>query len=426
MAGTQTRSVAVVGGGPVGSAVATHLAKAGVRVALFQRGKRPPIIVGESLVPAIVPFLRRLGVEEEVASYSIYKPGASFTFTTERNQSFRFDEVRGGKTHYSYNVPRDAFDATLLQAAAKAGVHIFETGARLERVGATEEIRLSEETLAATGGFLTEQPDFIIDASGRARVLANMLEIRSISGPRRDTALHAHLEGVPLLVEGNVHTDRLERGWCWRIPLPGKVSIGLVCPSEHLRRYGDSPAEQFDALIEQDPVTRKWSADAKRVTDVVKYTNYQLRSTRGHGPRSKDGGRPGWAMVGDSLGFVDPVFSSGLLIGMESAEALANALLSGGGSERALQRYEREAMHSLATWQKLVDYFYDGRLFTLFQVGEVVRQTWFGRLLDFHFAKHMPRIFTGEGTTSRYSQALLDFMIRRGLAGNDPRELEVG
>lgn len=424
MAGTQIRSVAVVGGGPIGSAVATYLAQGGVRVALFQRGKRPSIIVGESLVPAIVPFLRRLGVEEEVASYSIYKPGASFTFSTERNQSFRFDEVRGGKTHYSYNVPRDAFDATLLQAAAKAGVSIFETGARIERVGGTDEVRLSEETLATTKGFLTEQPDFVIDASGRARVLANLLEIRSTSGTRRDTALHAHLEGVPLLVDGNVHTDRLERGWCWRIPLPGKVSVGLVCPSEHLRRYGDTPEQHFDALIAHDPVTRQWSAEAKRVSDVIKYTNYQLLSTRGVGPAPKQGG-PGWAMVGDAFGFVDPVFSSGLLIGMEGAAALAKALVEGGGSARALRRFEEQTTHSLATWQKLVDYFYDGRLFTLFQVGEVVRQTPIGRLLDFHFAKHMPRIFTGEGTTSRYSQALLDFMIRRGLAGNDPRELEV-
>jgi flavin-dependent dehydrogenase len=412
---TQIRCVAVLGGGPVGSAVATHLAKSGVRVALFQRGKRPPIIVGESLVPAIVPFLRRLGVEEEVAAYSVYKPGASFVFSPDRSQSFRFDEVRGGKTTYSYNVPRDAFDATLQKAAARAGVAIFEGGARVERVGAEGAIRLSDETLATTKGFLEAPPDFLVDATGRARLLAHLLDVRSISGPRRDTALHAHLEGVPLLVEGNVHTDRLERGWCWRIPLPGKVSVGLVVPSEHLRRYGDSSEEQYDALLARDPVTRLWAKDAKRVTPVVKYTNYQLRSTQGVGP--------GWAMVGDSFGFVDPVFSSGLLIGLESAEALAAALLD--RSPRALRRYEKATLRSLETWQKLVDYFYDGRLFTLFQVGEVVRQTPVGRLLDFHFARHMPRIFTGEGTTNRYSQALLDFMIHRGLAGNDPRELEV-
>jgi hypothetical protein len=407
--------VAVIGGGPVGAALATYLAQAGVRVALFQRGKRPPIVVGESLVPAIVPFLKRLGVEQEVAGYSVYKPGASFTFDAERQQSFRFAEVRGGETGYSYNVPRAEFDATLLKRAVNAGASVFDLGAVLERAEAPDRVRLSAATLAATGGALDGGPDFIVDATGRTRLLARLLEIRSVSGPRRDGALHAHLEGVPLLVEGNVHSDRLERGWAWRIPLPGRVSVGLVVPSEHLKRFGESPEEQFDELLRRDPTTAGWAPAARRLTPVIKYTNYQLRSTHGVGP--------GWALVGDAFGFVDPVFSSGLLIGMQGAEALAAALLD--GRPQALARYERRVQRALTIWQRLVDYFYDGRLFTLFQVGDYVRQTRFGRLVDWHMRAHLPRIFTGEGTTSRYNVALLDFMIRYGLAGNDPRELEV-
>ncbi len=87
---------------------------------LFARGGRPPIVVGESLVPAVVPFLRKLGVEDEVAGYSICKPGATFVLSKDARLSFRFAEVRGARTTYSYNVPRDRFDATLL-AAARAG-----------------------------------------------------------------------------------------------------------------------------------------------------------------------------------------------------------------------------------------------------------------------------------------------------------------
>ena len=415
MAGTQIRSVAVIGGGPIGSSLATYLSQAGLRVALFQRGKRPPIVVGESLVPAIIPFLKKLGVEKEVASYSLYKPGASFTFGRERIQNFRFDQVRGGTTPYSYNVPRAEFDATLLKRAVNSGAHVFELGATLERGPAPDRVRLSEATIAATGGVLEGQPDFIVDATGRARLLARLLEIRNTAGPRRDTALHAHLEGVPLLIEGNVHSDRLERGWSWRIPLPGRVSVGLVVPSEHLARFGDGAETQFDALLRSDPTTAWWAPRAKRITPVVKYNNYQLRSSRGVGP--------GWALVGDAFGFVDPVFSSGMLIGMEGAEQLAAAILD--GRPQAFARYERKVLHALTIWQRLVDYFYDGRLFTLFQIGEYVRQTFVGRLTNWHMQAHLPRIFTGEGTTNRYNVALLDFMIRHGLAANDPRELEV-
>jgi flavin-dependent dehydrogenase len=415
MAGTQIRTVAVIGGGPVGSALAAHLSKGGVRVALFQRGKRPPIVVGESLVPAIIPFLRKLGVEEEIKSYSVYKPGASFTFNLERQQSFRFDQVRGGKTQYSYNVPRAEFDATLLKAAVNSGAHVFDLGAALEKADAPDRVRLSEATVAATGGVLESQPDFIVDATGRSRTLARLLEIRSVAGPRRDAALHAHMEGVPLLVEGNVHTDRLERGWAWRIPLPGRVSVGLVTPADHLKRFGEGAEEQFDNLLSRDPTTAWWAPNAKRITPVIRYTNYQLRSTRGVGPN--------WALAGDSFGFVDPVFSSGLLIGMQGAESLANAILD--GTPASFSRYERQVIHALTIWQRMVDYFYDGRLFTLFQVGEYVRQTWLGKLTNWHMQAHLPRIFTGEGTTNRYNVALLDFMIRYGLGGNDPRELEV-
>lgn len=414
MPGTQIRTVAVVGGGPAGAAVATYLARAGVRVALFQRGKRPPIIAGESLVPAIVPFLRKLGVEGEVRSFSTLKPGATFTFSLERQQSFRFDEVRGGETSYSYNVPRREFDAALLKAAVNAGAQTFEFGAALESAGG-DRVRLSDATLAATGGFLSGPPDFIVDASGRTRAVARLLELRTRSGPRRDSALHAHLEGVPLVFEGNVHSDRLERGWAWRIPLPGRVSVGLVVPAEHLQRFGEDAESQYDALLRADPLTAGWAPHARRITPVVKYTNYQLRAERGVGP--------GWALVGDAFGFVDPIFSSGMLIGMQGAEALAAAILE--NTPRAFARYERRVLRALTVWQRLADTFYDGRLFTLFQIGEYVRQTRFGRLVDFHMRAHLPRIFTGEGTTSRYNVALLDFMIEHGLAGSDPRELEV-
>jgi hypothetical protein len=212
-----------------------------------------------------------------------------------------------------------------------------------------------------------------------------------------------------------VHSDRLERGWAWRIPLPGRVSVGLVVPNEHLKRFGEGAEEQYDGLLRADPITSLWAPSATRITPVIKYTNYQLRTARGTGP--------GWALVGDSFGFVDPIFSSGMLIGMQGAEALAAAILE--NTPQAYARYERLVTHALTIWQRLADYFYDGRLFTLFQVSEYVRQTWFGRLVDFHMRAHLPRIFTGEGTTNRYNVALLDFMIKRGLAGNDPRELEV-
>ncbi|MFN2375391.1 MAG: NAD(P)/FAD-dependent oxidoreductase [Candidatus Binatia bacterium] len=415
MASRRLRSVAVLGGGPVGASVAAYLAKAGVRVVLFHKAKRPPIIVGESLVPAIIPFLRRLGVEEQVKGFSIYKPGATFVLTLDRHMSFRFDEAIGAEVNYSYNTPRDQFDAVILQAARDAGAIVVEGTASLEKVEGSDRLRLTAKTLELAGDALDGQPDFIIDAGGRSRVIGNLLGIPFVEGPRKDSALHAHMKGVPLVVEGNVHTDRLSRGWCWRIPLPGRVSIGLVVPASHLERFGTSAEEQFDGTLREEPLLARWSQGAERVTPVVKYTNYQQRSDRGVGEN--------WATVGDAFGFIDPVFSSGLLIGMQGALDLSEALLHGG--ERGLLRFQERVLYNLTVWQRLVDYYYDGSLFTLFQIGQFKANQRGWKLLNRHFGRHMPRVFTGEATRSRYSVGLVDFMVKYGTYGHDCAELAV-
>ena len=265
----------------------------------------------QSLVPAVVPFLRALGVEDEVASYSVFKPGATFSFDDGDSMSFLFGEVRAAKTPYSYNVPRDRLDRSLREAAERAGVRCVPRHARFEREPGSERVRLDAESLAATG--LAAPPDFLVDAAGRGRLLGRLLGLPVVEGGRRDTALHAHLEGVPLLYEGHVHTDLLEHGWCWRIPLPGRVSVGLVIDTPVLREFGDTAEEQFDGYLRHDRRLRDWGCTAKRLAPVVKYTNYQLRHTRGVGEN--------WALLGDAFGFVDPVFRAHE-VGLDAANQL--------------------------------------------------------------------------------------------------------
>jgi flavin-dependent dehydrogenase len=260
------------------------------------------------------------------------------------------------------------------------------------------------------------EPEFIVDASGRRRLAATLLGLPFETGPRRDTALHAHLEGVNLIQCGNVHTDVLETGWSWRIPLPGRVSVGFVVNGETLSKFGNDIEEQFDNYLAYDPVIRRWGGSPRRITPVVKYTNYQLVSGRGSGPN--------WALVGDAFGFVDPVFSSGMLIGLDGAEELAKTLVAGPSPE-LLSRYEAHVRHHILAWQRVVGHFYSGRLFTLLHVAEIAKTTRLGRVLDLHFGRYLPRVFTGEASNGRYGVWLLDFMCRNGLARNDPTPLAV-
>jgi flavin-dependent dehydrogenase len=148
---------------------------------------------------------------------------------------------------------------------------------------------------------------------------------------------------------------------------------------------------------------------------VMEYTNYQLVSTRLVGD--------GWALVGDTAGFIDPVFSSGLLIGLTSAVELAGAIRD--GAAQAFKNYERGVIHHLKTWHEIVSYFYDGRMFTSFRVGQIMRKNLLIRLSFPHINKHMGRIFTGAAGKSPYSMAMMRFLMKYGLKNEDPKAMAI-
>jgi flavin-dependent dehydrogenase len=410
------QTVAILGGGPAASTLATLLARSGVQVAMLHRPRTAPLLVGESLVPAIVLMLRQLGIEDEVKSFSKYKPGACFDMGEGRGDfPFAFKDFCGSFPPYAYNVPRIQFEETLLATARKAGVKVFDLNAGIEHVDGTDRVQLNAETLAAVGGFFPGQPDLIVDATGRVRLLPKLLGINGREGGRKDTAMFAHVDQARLYQDGYVHSSRLDHGWSWRIPLPGRVSLGVVIGSQHLAKFGTTKEERYDNLLKQDSVLARVAKDAKRLTPVMEYTNYQLVSERMVGEN--------WALVGDTAGFIDPVFSSGLFIGMTSAFALAEAIR--GGSQEAFKEYEAKVTHHLKIWHEIVGYYYDGRLFTSFKVGEKLRGNLLMKLAFPHINKHMGKIFLGAASTSPYSIKLLRLLVQRGLRGEDPREMAV-
>ncbi len=390
------------------------LMRKGVRVAIYHVPKKVPLLVGESLVPAIIPLLRTLGVEDQIRSFSTLKPGATFNIDANENYSFSFERCTEC-TGYAYNVPRDKFDAALLENARKSGVKIIEAPAKIERVSGTDQVRLSDESLAAAGDFFSGYPDFIADGTGRLRLLPNLLGLGAAEGGRRDMALHAHVDTADLDHAGHVHSTRLDFGWGWRIPLPGRVSIGLVIPGEHMAKFGATKEERFDNVLKEDSFLSRVTKQSKRITPVAEYSNYQLVSGRMVGD--------GWALVGDTAGFIDPIFSSGLLIGMMGGMLLAETI--GRGSPGDFQAYEKQIKHHLATWHEIVGYFYDGRLFTFFRAGEALRDRLLMKLTRPHLEKHLGRIFTGVASFAPYSMGLLRFGMKHALRGEDPHEVAI-
>ena len=425
--------VAVVGGGPSGSASALLLAQGGVDVTLLDDGRHPQLLVGESLVPAVVPLLRRLGVETETGELGMLKPGVSFHWSPEDSASFAFARFAPAVFPYAYNVPRPEFDQALLAKAVAAGVRRVAVRARLEPAASppgSAELRFSAETLAAAPDLADRPPDLIVDASGRARLAARALGIAADAGPRNDVAHFAHFEGAVWRHEpGQVVITRLPCGWSWCIPLKHRLSIGIVVSRQDAARLGATPAERLERAIAAEPALAAIAGAARRATPVATYSNYQLVSRRAVGP--------GWVAVGDAFGFVDPMLSPGVYLGLRSAEVVADAVIPlGRGGRRAspaalvaaLAPYERAQRGMLAAWTDLVAHLYDGRMLALMRAG----REWLGaqpgplkRAAQERIERHIALQASGMATTSRYSRGLLRLLGRHGLRGVDPSRLAI-
>lgn len=409
-------TVAVLGGGPAGSTVAIQLARKGFKVGVYHTGKRPPLIVGESLLPAVIPMLRELGVEDKIKSFSTFKPGATVTLSpTEVVTSF-FSTAKGELPDYAYNTPRDQFDQAILDKAIEEGVKVFPVTAKVQAV-VNDQVQLTEETLAAAEGFFDDGIDWVIDATGRARALARINAVGSKEGERKDWALFAHWDKVKLNDPGNIHVDYLEKGWDWRIPLPGRVSLGIVIDPEHLKEFGSTAEEQYDNYITQDPNLLDFTQGGKRITPVVKFNNWQNINDRFYGKN--------WVCVGDSAGFIDPVFSTGLYLSMKSGFRVADVIARGGNASD-LAAYEKDWKHEVKIWQRVINTWYNGRLFTLYRAGMSHKKHPFGRVIAPHVEKHLGRVFTGDAINgSGYSRGLHRVLTNYFLLGHDPSALTV-
>lgn len=426
--------VAIVGAGPSGAALAILLIRQGADVTLFDDARRAPLLVGESLIPAVVPILRRLGIEEQVASFSRLKPGATFVWTPDDQVRVAFDRFAPEVFPYAYNIPRPRFDDALLESAVASGVRHVPVRAQLHPTvggGPGAELTLAPETLAAAPALEGRQPHLIVDATGRARYVARLLQIPTRVGPRKDIAHFAHFEGVRWEERpGQVLVTRGRAGgWNWCIPLRDRLSIGIVLSQDDAAKLGRDPEERLERAVATDPALAAIATGARRVTQVATYANYQLIAERGHGR--------GWVLAGDAFGFVDPMLSPGVFLALRSAELLADGLApwltrgeipSANELDRAMAAYARVQHTMLSAWLELVSYFYDGRVAALMRAGRTwnpVGSHMLKQAIDGHVARHVGLLASGAATTARYSRDLLRFLGRYALRGVDPVELAI-
>ncbi len=366
--------VVVVGGGPAGSTAATLIAQQGHKVVLFERDHFPRFHIGESLIPQTYWVLRRLGLLDKLKGSHFVKK-YSVQFVNEHgklSEPFYFLDHNPHESSQTWQVLRQQFDQLLLNNARDHGVAVQEGVRVLEVLFEGERavgVRIQDQS-----GRQQEVPcRVVVDASGQSSLLMSRLGLCEWDAVLRKSALWTYWEGAYRDTgrdEGTtlVLATQGKQGWFWYIPLHDNiVSVGVVAGSEYLfkdRVNKDHEAIYFEE-VDRCPGLKPRLANARRAGP--------FRAAREYSYRSRQAAGDGWVLVGDAFGFLDPLYSSGVLLALKSgqlaADAVAEGLSRGDTTAAQLGKWEPEFVRGMERMRRLVLAYYEG-----FSFGRFVRK----------------------------------------------------
>jgi len=356
---SETYDLIVVGGGPAGSTAAAIAAGKGLRVLLLEAASHPRTHVGESLLPGIIPILEAMGALADVeAAGFTQKTGSTHVgwgLTPEWDLWFTDSE----EYPYAWLVDRSRFDEILFRAAARAGAEAIEN--------APVKAFLREGDRVAGVSYRSKGEDaprearapMTLDCSGQAMLMARELGLRELIDGLQHEASWAHFEGA-----GRMAPPRRDQAtffaqrdaWVWHFPLSEtRTSIGVIRLRDEEDGTDETRARAFDDYVARcERLQEVAGPRARRVTPV--------RSQRDWSYRMREVSGPGWLLVGDASGFIDPVLSTGVQLAMHAAFHAAGLVASVRAGERTEEQvreaYGRQHRELFADMLRIVRYFY--------------------------------------------------------------------
>lgn len=365
--------VIVIGGGPAGSTTSTLLAQHGYRVQLFERERFPRFHIGESLIPETYWVLKRLNVLPKMQkSHFVKKYSVQFVNASGRESApFYFWDNKPHECSQTWQVVRSEFDKMMLDNAREHGVDAQE-GVRVLEVLFDADRAIGVKIRDQQNNDREVLAKAVVDASGQSAMLQNRFKLRLwdpvlnkgaiwtyVEGAYRDTGRD---EGATLVLQT---ADK--QGWFWYIPQHNNmVSVGVVAPFEYLFNKGRISHEKtYEDEVERCPAVKKRVSLGRRVTGYFVTKDYSYRSKQVAGD--------GWILVGDAFGFLDPLYSSGVLLALKSgqlaADAIAEGLAAGDTSGEQLGKWGDAFNDGVDRMRRLVCEYYSG-----FSFGEFVRK----------------------------------------------------
>jgi flavin-dependent dehydrogenase len=312
--------VAIIGGGPSGSTAATFLARQGHKVLVLEREKFPRFHIGESLLPHSMDAFERLGLIEKLDARFLPKFGAEITTACGTNSAkIFFKNGFRAKHDRAYQVTRSEFDKVLLDHSAENGAGVMEEASVEHLDFLPEEVGITVKTAA---GSQKIRARYLLDCSGRGSVVGNYFKLKRNYETLKKFSVFAHYENVERDAGITGSFIRLIRGsdrWFWMIPLTAtKMSIGIVMDIVDYKAMKKGPEQALEDAIREQPQIWSRMTRSTRVTEVYSASDYSYRNTSLFGDR--------WLLAGDAAGFIDPIFSTGVFLGIRSGEQAANAL----------------------------------------------------------------------------------------------------
>jgi flavin-dependent dehydrogenase len=355
--------VLIIGAGPAGSLAAALLQREGFRVLIAEKQTFPRFVIGESLLPSSMTLLEEAGLLEPIEKQGFMRKYGAVFFRGDQTCNFDFANQSTPGFKYTFQVTRADFDKTLADTVAARGVQILYSHS-------VASVSFAESNASVT----LQQPDgaergitcrFILDCSGFGRVLPRLLQLEEPSSFPPRESLFAHVTGDRRpegREEGKVWVCIHPAGaWIWVIPFSnGTTSVGVVGDPEFFGRFPEDAETRLRQIIMSDPNAAARLAGMKILFPPQRIAGYSCAVKTVFGPQ--------FALVGNATEFLDPVFSSGVALALESAQGAAQVLTRHLRGETVdwQREYADHVMQGINTFRSYVAAWYDDKLPQIF------------------------------------------------------------